>query len=372
MPQDSYSYRDLTRTTLGVLFVGALIVSTVWIGRPFISALLWATMIVISTWRLMLALQSKLGGRRGLATAIMTVTMLLVLVIPLSLAVGELVGNVDSIVVKANSLRTLQVPPPPAWVAHLPVRGPELFDKWQRVSTEGPSSLSAQIAPYAGQAMRWFAARLGGLGGMILQFLLTVIISAILYVNGETAARGVRRFATRLAGENGDRAALLAAGTIRGVAIGVVVTAIIQTIIATAGLVIASVPAAGLLAAAVLILNIAQLGPWLVMLPAVVWKFYSGDSLWGSVLLVFAIAAGTIDNFLRPFLIKKGADLPLLLIFAGVIGGMISFGIMGIFVGPVILAVTYVLLRQWVENKPEAEKEELPQPPRLASVSSVS
>jgi predicted PurR-regulated permease PerM len=203
---------------------------------------------------------------------------------------------------------------------------------------------------------------------MVLQFLLTIIISAILYVNGETAARGVRRFATRLAGLNGDKAAVLAAGTIRGVAMGVIVTAIVQTIIATTGLVVTSIPGAGLIAAAVLVLCLAQLGPLLVMLPVLVWKFHSGDSVGGFVLLPFTLVSATIDNFLRPFLIKKGADLPLLMIFAGVIGGMIGFGVMGIFIGPVVLAVTYVLLREWVERQPEPQKEEaVPVPAQAAA-----
>jgi len=193
------------------------------------------------------------------------------------------------------------------------------------------------------------------MGGMILQFLLTVIICAILYANGETAARGVRRFANRLAGLNGDKAAILAAGAIRGVAMGVIVTALAQTTVAGIGLVAASTPAAALFTGAVLILCLAQIGPLLVMLPVAGWKFYSGDSLGGSVVLVFALIAGTMDNFLRPYLIKKGADLPLLMIFAGVIGGLIGFGVMGIFVGPVILAVTYMLLQEWVENQPETE-----------------
>jgi predicted PurR-regulated permease PerM len=127
--------------------------------------------------------------------------------------------------------------------------------------------------------------------------------------------------------------------------------------VAGIGLAIASVPGVLLLTSAILVLCLAQLGPVLVMLPAVIWKFYSGDALWGSVLLAFAIVSGTIDNFLRPVLIRRGADLPLLLILAGVIGGMISFGIMGIFIGPVILAVTHTLLSDWVENKPEPEQE---------------
>jgi len=353
--KDPYSSAGLTRSTLQVLFVVALIFFSGWIVRPFFSATLWATMIVISTWPLLTGLQSKLRGRRGLATAVMVIALLLVLVIPLGLAFGMIVGNMDTIVTRAHSLRTLKLPPPPDWVARIPIQGPKLFAEWQQAVEQGPGSLSARIAPYVGKALRWFAASVGGIGGMIIQFLLTVLISAILYVNGETAARGVRKFAERLAGLNGDRAAVLAAATIRAVAMGVIVTAIAQTAIVTVGFLIASVPAAGLLAAVVLISCVAQLGPLLVALPVVVWKFYSGDSVGGFVVLAFAVVAQVIDNFLRPFLIKRGADLPLLLIFTGVIGGMIGFGIMGIFVGPVILAVTYVLLREWVESRQVAE-----------------
>jgi predicted PurR-regulated permease PerM len=356
MPQDLSSAPDLTRTTLGVLFISLLIVSTAWIIRPFLSALLWAAMIVISTWPLMLAVQSRVGDRRGVATALMTVTLLLVLLIPLSLAVGALISNVDALTAKASTLEHLQVPPPPAWVARIPLQGRRLSAEWQRLSEAGPDSLSAQLSPYAGRVLRWLASQIGGVGGMILQFLLIVILCVILYINGETAARGVRRFAARLAGAHGEAAAILAAATIRGVALAVIVTAIVQTVIAGAGLAIAAVPGAALLAAVALMFNLAQLGPWLVMLPAVIWKFYSGDSFLGFVLLIFMLIAGTIDNFLRPLLIRKGADLPLLLIFGGVIGGIISFGFMGIFIGPVILAVTFVLLREWVNNQPQAEK----------------
>src|SRR5262249_9015748 len=144
-------------------------------------------MIVVSTWPLILGLQSELGGRRGLATAVMTIALLLVLVVPLSLAVGALIGNMDGIVEKANSLKTLHVPPPPDWVSRIPFQGAKLYAQWQEIAAEGPDSLSARIAPYGSSALRWLAERLGGVGGMILQFLLTVIISAILYVNGETA-----------------------------------------------------------------------------------------------------------------------------------------------------------------------------------------
>jgi len=346
------STSDITRTTLAVLFIAILILASSWILRPFVTAFLWATMLVISTWPVLLSLQARLWGRRGLATAAMTVALVLILVVPLGILVGTLIGNLDRVATFARGFDTFALPPLPGWVGGIPLAGPKLAAGWHRIAEEGPAGLSARVLPFARRFLQWFIAQIGGVGSMILQFLLTVIISAVLYVHGESAARGVRRFTYRLAGQNGEKAARLAANTVRGVAMGVVVTAIVQTLIGGVGFVITSVPGAVLLTGGLLILCLAQLGPLLVMLPAVIWKFYSGDTVRGSILLVFMLIAGTIDNFLRPVLIRKGADLPLLLIFAGVIGGVIGFGIMGIFVGPVILSVTYVLLQEWVSQIP--------------------
>jgi predicted PurR-regulated permease PerM len=196
--------------------------------------------------------------------------------------------------------------------------------------------------------LNWFAARAGSIVMMFLQFLLTVIISAILYAKGETVASGVRSFARRLAGQRGENAVNLSAKAIRGVALGIVVTAIIQTSISGIGLVITGVPAAPVLTAVIFMLCLAQVGPPLVLIPAVIWLYSKDGALWGTILLVISIFAMTIDNVIRPVLIRKGADLPLVMIFAGVIGGLLTFGILGLFIGPVVLAVSYTLLESWV------------------------
>jgi predicted PurR-regulated permease PerM len=182
----------------------------------------------------------------------------------------------------------------------------------------------------------------------MIQFLLTTIIAAIMYAKGEVIRSGVLSFARRLAGPQGEEVTILAAKAIRGVALGVVLTALIQTALGGVGLFITGVPAAALLTAVMFMLCLAQIGPALVLVPAVIWLYWTGSTLWGTILLIFTILALTIDNVVRPVLIKKGADLPLLLIFAGVIGGLIAFGIIGLFIGPVVLAVTYTLLKVWV------------------------
>jgi predicted PurR-regulated permease PerM len=278
----------------------------------------------------------------------MTLVLLLILVVPLTLAVVTIVSKTDEIVGWFKFLASFTVPTPPQWLANIPLFGAKLADRWQPLATLSPEDLSARLVPYAGKVVRWFVSQAGSAGMMILQFLLTVIIAAILYANGDTAAAGVRTFARRLAGHKGVEAAVLAAKAIRGVALGVLLTAIIQSALGGIGLVITGVPAAAVLTAVMFILCVAQLGPGLVLILSVILLFWRGESLWGTVLLVWSIPVAILDNFLRPALIRKEADLPLLLIFAGVVGGLIAFGVIGLFIGPVVLAVAYTLLKAWV------------------------
>ncbi len=348
---------DVTRATLAVLFIATLIVASFWVVRPFLISFVWATTIVVSTWPILLRVQAIAWQRRGIAVAFMTLMLLLILIVPFTLAIATVLGHADEITDWFKSLGTFSVPPAPVWLKSIPLVGNTLARHWQEYTVMRPEELSARVAPYAGKAMYWFAAQAGGFGAMVLTFLLTVIISAILYVHGETAAAGVRAFARRLAGQKGDEAALLAAKAVRGVALGVVVTAIIQATLGGIGLAITGVPAAVLLTAVMFILCIAQLGPALVLVPAIIWLFWKGEPLWGTILILWSIPVGILDNILRPILIKKGADLPLLLIFTGVIGGLIAFGIVGLFVGPVVLAVAYVLLEAWV-SEADAGKEQ--------------
>jgi predicted PurR-regulated permease PerM len=179
---------------------------------------------------------------------------------------------------------------------------------------------------------------------------MTVAIAAVMYAHGESASHHVRRLAHRLGGERGEDAIVLAGGAIRGVALGVGVTAIVQALLAGIGLALAGVPFAGLLTALSFVLCIAQIGALPVLVPATIWAFWQGDTGWGIFLGVWSVVVGTLDNFLRPLLIRLGADLPLLLIFAGVIGGLLAFGLVGIFVGPVLLAVSYTLLESWIAD----------------------
>jgi predicted PurR-regulated permease PerM len=276
--------------------------------------------------------------------------MLLLLILPLWAAIATIAGKADEVTELARSVAHAGLPQPPDWVGRLPVVGAKAAAAWTQAADAGPDGLVARAAPYASDAARWAFGRAGSAGGMLVQFLLVVVFSAILYANGEAAARGVRRFGRRLAAERGESSVILAGQAIRAVALGVGATAAIQTVLAGLGLLVAGVPFAGFLSAVILMLCIAQLGPALVLFPAVGWMYWTGENALGTALLVWSVVVTLLDNVLRPVLIKKGADLPLLLIFAGVIGGILGFGLIGIFVGPVVLAVTYTLLEAWIED----------------------
>jgi predicted PurR-regulated permease PerM len=350
---------DLTRTTLAVLFIGILIAACFWVMRPFLSSLLWAAMIVIATWPFFLKLQTRLRGKRWLAVLVMTVLLLLVLIVPICFAVLTILDRSDEIVGWFKSLATVKIPPPPGWLAKIPLAGNSAVEHWQRLAAASPGEISKHLAPYASKLVAWFVSQAGNFSLLVLHFLLSIVIAAVLYAKGEIVAGGIRKFARRLAGQPGDEVAVLSAKAVRGVALGIVVTAFVQSSLGGVGLFLAGVPAAVLLTALMLMLCIAQVGPALVLIPAAIWLFHSGDNLAGSLFSVWAVFVLAIDNFLRPILIRKGVDLPLLLIITGVIGGLIGFGIIGLFIGPVILAVTFTLLKAWVsgvESVAAAEK----------------
>jgi len=341
---------DLTRTTLQLLFVGALIAGSFWILRPFLIALIWASTIVVASWPLYQRLLKWLGGRRGLAVAVATLALLLVLVVPLYLAITTIVENADRIADWSKAVVSLAVPQPPTWVENIPFAGSRLAARWHEIAAADPEELSTRFLPYARTLVGWFAGQVGGVGLMFLDFLLTVIVAAILYGNGEKVAVGVDSFARRLAGAQGEAAVHLAAQAVRAVALGVVVTALVQSCLGGIGLAVAGVRFATVLTAVMFVLGVAQVGPAPVLIPAVVWAYWSYGVGWGTFLLVWSLLVGVMDNFLRPLLIRRGADLPLLLIFSGVIGGLIAFGVIGLFIGPVVLAVAYTLLVAWVEG----------------------
>jgi predicted PurR-regulated permease PerM len=280
----------------------------------------------------------------------MMLGLLLVFVLPLALAIGTIVENADDITRITKKLINTQLPPAPEWLGKIPLIGDRAVITWEAFAIKGARELSMLAEPHVGTVTRWFVSEMGDFGLVFIQFLLTLVLAAVLYAEGENWGGWMLRFGRRLANERGEHAMVLAGQAIRSVAMGVVITALVQSILGGIGLAIAGVPFATVLTAIMFILCIAQLGPVLVLLPAVGWLFWSDSTGWGTFLLVWTVIVGTMDNVLRPYLIRQGADLPMILILAGVIGGLLSFGLVGIFVGPVVLAVAYTLIDAWVNE----------------------
>ncbi|MFT4515894.1 MAG: putative PurR-regulated permease PerM [Planctomycetota bacterium] len=350
--------RDLTRTVLAVIFVGGLILASFWILQPFLAPLVWATLLVVATWPLMCRLQARFGGRRGPAVAAMLGAVLLVLLLPLGILLSALIDGAPRAAVWLHRLLEEGVPAPPAWIADIPLVGSGFSERWSGLAAEGQEGLAGQLRPHVEELARWFVIEAGSVGMLLVEFGLTIILSGLLFARGEQFVRGVRRFARRLAGDRGERAIVIAAQSIRAVAFGVIVTALVQALVGGVGLWVAGVPAAGMLAAVMFVTGVAQIGAAPVVAFAAVWLFAQGSTGWGVAMLVWAILVGSIDNVLRPILIRRGVELPLLLVFAGVVGGLLAFGLVGLFAGPVVLAVAFTLLGAWIEEEPSTVRSE--------------
>lgn len=339
---------DLARSALQLLALGVLVATSLWVLRPFLIAATWATMIAIATWPVLLRTQAALGGRRAFAVALLTGLLLLTLVVPLYLGIRSIVDNADEIAGLSQSFESWSIPTPPDWLDRIPLVGSRVASEWRELAVGGPAALSAALAPHARAAALWFVQELGGVGALLVNFLLTTALTAVLFARGESAASGAERFALRLAGEQGRKSARLAAQAIRAVALGVVVTALIQSSLVGIGLVVVGAPFAAVLTALCFVLAVAQIGPLPILIGVLIWAYSQLGAVWGTAFLVWAVPCAAIDNVLRPLLIRRGADLPLLLIFSGVIGGLIAFGVIGLFIGPVVLAVGYTLLLDWM------------------------
>jgi len=344
---------DLARDTLGVIFIGALLGGSLWILRPFVAAFIWAVMIVVATWPILCRVQGLLWGRRGLAVVVMCGALLAILIVPIVVAVDALLSNAHRVPALVAWLKDAELPHAPGWIEALPLVGEPVASAWNGIVAAGANELVDEAAPYLRSVASWLAHQAGDFALLLLQLVLVVLLSAVLYSGGEAWARWIRRFGLRLAGEQGDRMVVLAGQAIRGVALGVVVTALVQSTLGGLGFVVAGVPFAAILTAIMFVLGIAQVGPIVVLLGGTVWVYLHFGGGWAVAMLVWSLFVGFMDNVLRPILIRQGADLPMLLIVGGVVGGLVAFGVIGIFVGPVVLAVVYTLLDDWVASAPE-------------------
>jgi predicted PurR-regulated permease PerM len=322
---------------------------------PFVAILLWSVILAVMLHPLHLHLSARVGNRWS-ATIIGLVGVAGMLV-PMYMVVTSLGSSIYSLVAGLQG-GTLTIPPPPTWLAGLPVIGGKLTDGWSLVSTNLPAAL-AKYGPMLSKAAAWLVSFAGGLASGGLSFVLSIGIAAIIVAYADSAAAFARRLTGVIANDRarGDHIVTLTAATIRGVALGVVGVAVIQTLLIGIGFFAIGVPAAGALTLITFLVAVVQVPALLVTIPVIVYVFANEATTPAVIFTIWSIVAGLSDNILKPLMLGRGLDVPMPVILVGVIGGMIADGLLGLFIGPVLLAVGYVLLIEWlskrsVENDP--------------------
>lgn len=331
-----------------VIFVLVLIaVGCFVVLRPFLAALLWATILTISTWPAFRWWERVLGGRTTLAAAIMTAILAIALLVPLVVLGGSLADNFSRFAGTVLSAFTDGPPSPPPWIETIPLIGPDLKNLWLYFD-EDTTRFAAAARDYVRPVTEELLTIGKSIGGGLLDLTLSVIAAFFFYRDGAHGARRLRVALDKLAGERGHHLLSVAENTVNGVVYGMIGTAIAQGAVAALGMWLAGIPGAVFLGVLTAMLSFVPMGPPSVWFPSAVWLFSRGQVEWGVFMAAWGLFfISTVDNFIRPYFISLGSALPLLLVFLGVLGGIVSFGLLGVFIGPTLLAVGYTLVREW-------------------------
>ena len=314
--------------------------------RPFISAALWAVILCFTTWPLFLRLVDLVGGRRTLSALIATSLLAAIIVVPIAILGATLADNVSALISASQKLIQEGPPSPPDWVASVPQIGSHVADYWNYLNKSSSVRLQelARLLPAAKTIVLW-----GGraLAEGIFQIVLSLLIAFFFYRDGHAAANQLHAALHRIAGEKGDRLLDLAGATIRAVIYGILGTSLLQGVVASIGFAIAGVPGAVSLGFVTFLLSLVPGGPPIVAAPAAFWLYRQGSTAWAVFIMAWGVMVGTLDNVVKPLLISRGGSTPMILVMLGVLGGALSFGVIGMFLGPTLVALGYSLFEQW-------------------------
>lgn len=327
----------------------ALLGASLWVLAPFWSALFWASVLAFASWPLMRILTRAFKGRESLAAGVLTLCWIGLVAVPLVLLGFNLADHIRDANTLIKGLQVTGLPAPPTWLAGVPLVGDRLVSLWETIDQQG-AAFFASVRPYFGQVGNWLLERSAQIGGSMLELALSLVLVFFFYRDGPRISFFVRSLLERLIGDRADHYLHLIAGTVQRVVNGVIGTAAAQAVLAYIGFLIAGVPGALLLALLTFGASLIMFPP-LVWIPAVAWLAWNGDvgmavfmGVWG------ALVISGVDNILKPYLISRGGNLPLVVVLLGVFGGILTFGFMGLFLGPTLLAVAYNLVSDWVAN----------------------
>jgi len=331
--------------------IGVLALLIAWcfqILRPFITPVIWGTIIAIALYPVCRKLSNLLGNRIKVAAAIITLIILLIIILPCIQMVGSMVDGMTYLNGWIQS-GEIKVPPPPENIDSWPVIGNLLKSRWQEASENLMTTLTRFAPQLKAISVKLVESALGTTMGL-LQFALSIIIAGVLMANAKGGGKLARELFVGLAGGRGDDFADISTITIRNVVKGILGVALIQGLLAGMGFMIAGVPGAGVWAFLCIFLAIIQIGIAPVVIPVIIYMFYNADTLTAALLMVWLILVMLSDNFLKPVLLGRGAPVPMLVIFLGSIGGFISMGFIGLFIGAVVLSLGFKLFQAWLES----------------------
>ena len=338
----------------GLVALALLLVGCFLVLRPFLSALLWAGILSYATWPAYRRMLKLCRGRRSLASLAMVALVTLVLVVPFLVVGASLADNVARGFAALRALLSQGLPDPPEWVAGLPLAGPDLHRNWSNMAHNG-EMLVDSLRGLLTRSKGFLLAQGVLVGRGVLDLTLSVIIVFFFYRHGESVVRRAGEAGRRIIGERTQHLLDVVGQTINGVVYGVIGTALAQGILAGLGFWVTGIPAPMLLGLLTFFASVIPGGPPLVWVPAVAWVFYHGHPTWAVFLALWGLLAiSGIDNVLRPWIVSRGSKLPFILVFLGMIGGILGFGFIGIFLGPVLLAVAHTLLSEWLHKEPMA------------------
>jgi predicted PurR-regulated permease PerM len=321
---------------------------------PFLSAILWAVVLVFSSWRIYERLLARVKNRHALAALIMTLGMIVILLVPFLVVGGTIADNVQDVSEAIRRWKAEGVHGPPGWVAKLPLIGNAATNYWQSLVED--TTRLVQLAKQALPTVTVIIVKLVAiLGNGLLELTVSIFIAFFLFRDGAAAGEVLRNIVLRIAGERGGRYLTVAGNTVRGVVYGILGTALVQALMAGVGFFVSGVPGPGLLGLLTFFLSPVPVGPVVIWVPAAIWLFHQGRTGWGVFMIIWGVGVSSIDNVIKPWLISQGVRMPFLLIIFGVIGGAVQFGLIGVFLGPTLLAVAHGMLQEWMASKQQTE-----------------
>ncbi|MGC2717715.1 MAG: AI-2E family transporter [Pseudolabrys sp.] len=346
----SASNEELMVFVIRVVCLGLLGYWSLILLRPFLTIIVWSIIISVALYPIFDWLSAKLYGRRALAAVAITVFTLFLMLGPVTWLALSLAETIRTLFAQFGD-GSLVIPPPSGAVKAWPLIGEKIYEAWLLASTN-LRALIIEVAPHFKPLGTSLLIAAGSVGTNLLKFIVALVISGFLFIPGPSLVHSVKNIFARVAAERGEEFVDLAGATIRNISRGIIGIAILQALLAGIGLLFAGVPAAGLFSFLVLVLGVIQIGPSVILVPLIVWSWFAMDTTTAILFTLYMVPVNLLDNILRP-LVAKGLKTPMLVILIGVLGGTLVHGIMGLFVGPIVLSIAWQLLAVWTQDAPK-------------------